>query len=163
MSDLGVTIARESFAHLLYHFVLTYSNWETGTICFSESFESLSKGLQNALWMLGGVPRQHQTDRLSAAVTNPASRGRFRAQYGALLRHYGLEGRMIHVRQPHENGDVEQRHYRFKRALDQSLMLRGSREFVTRASYEAYLDRLFEHLNAGRQERLAEEVSVLRP
>jgi hypothetical protein len=36
--------------------VLTYSNWETGSICFSESFESLSEGLQNALWELGGVP-----------------------------------------------------------------------------------------------------------
>lgn len=25
----------------LYHFVLPYSNWETGTICFSETYESL--------------------------------------------------------------------------------------------------------------------------
>ena len=43
--------------HLIYHFVLTYSNWETGTVCFSESFESLGEGLQNALWELGGVPQ----------------------------------------------------------------------------------------------------------
>jgi hypothetical protein len=56
MSLLEVTIAGEPFAHLIYHFVLPYSNWETGTICFSESFESLSAGLQNALWELGGVP-----------------------------------------------------------------------------------------------------------
>ena len=65
---LGVTIEGQPFEHLLYHFVLTYSNWETGTLCFSESFESLSKGLQNALWQLGGVPQRHRTDRLSAAV-----------------------------------------------------------------------------------------------
>jgi hypothetical protein len=163
LSDLGVTIAGELFGHLLYHFVLTYSNWETGTICFSESFESLSTGLQNALWTLGGVPQQHQTDRLSAAVSNPANRGEFREQYAALLRHYGLEGRMIHVRQPHENGDVEQRHYRFKRALDQALMLRGSRDFATRETYERYLAHLFSQLNATRQERLTDEVAVLRP
>jgi hypothetical protein len=162
MSDLGVSIAGEPFAHLLYHFVLTYSNWETGTICFSESFESLSEGLQNALWTLGGVPQQHQSDRLSAAVINPADRAGFRAQYAALLGHYGLEGRMINARQPHENGDVEQRHYRFKEALDQSLMLRGTREFSSREAYESYLEHLFEQLNAGRQARFAEEVAKLR-
>ena len=46
MSSLGITIAGVPFDHLLYHFVLPYSNWETATICFSESFESLSEGLQ---------------------------------------------------------------------------------------------------------------------
>ena len=37
MEELGVTIAGRSFPHLIYHFVLTYSNWEAGTVCFSES------------------------------------------------------------------------------------------------------------------------------
>ena len=63
MSSLGVTIAGELFSHVMYHVVLTYSNWETGSICFSESFESLSAGLQNALWELGGVPSTHRSDR----------------------------------------------------------------------------------------------------
>ena len=35
MDDLGVTIAGQRFAHMVYHFVLTYSNWEAVTICFS--------------------------------------------------------------------------------------------------------------------------------
>ncbi|HUU70186.1 MAG TPA: IS21 family transposase, partial [Planctomycetota bacterium] len=35
---LGITIGGASFDHLLYHFVLTYSNWEHCTVCFSESF-----------------------------------------------------------------------------------------------------------------------------
>ena len=48
---------------MLYHFVLTYSNWETGTVCFSESFES-----QNAIWELGRVPERDRTDRMSTAV-----------------------------------------------------------------------------------------------
>jgi len=68
MNDLSVTIAGQPFDHMVYHFVLTYSNWETCTVCFSESFESLSAGVQNALWELGGVPQLHRTDRLSAAV-----------------------------------------------------------------------------------------------
>ena len=57
MDDLQVTLAGEPFDHMVYHLVLTYSNWETATVCFSESFESLSQGLQNALWELGGVPQ----------------------------------------------------------------------------------------------------------
>jgi hypothetical protein len=39
MEELGVTIQGQSFPHLIYHFVLTYSNWEAATVCFSESFE----------------------------------------------------------------------------------------------------------------------------
>ena len=56
MNSLNITINGERFDHIFFHFVLTYSNWETGTICFSESYESLVEGLQNALWELGGVP-----------------------------------------------------------------------------------------------------------
>src|SRR5271155_5263546 len=109
-SDLGVTINGSPFAHLLYHFVLTYSNWETGTICFSESLESLSEGLQNALWELGGVPQMHRTDRLTAAVNNLGDRELFQQNYRALLAHYGLKAQAINARQAHENGDVEQSH-----------------------------------------------------
>ena len=64
---LGVRIAGAAFAHLAYHFVLTYSNWESVKLCYTESFEALSEGLQEALWRLGGVPREHRTDNLSAA------------------------------------------------------------------------------------------------
>jgi len=68
LNSLDITIAGKPFSHMLYHFVLPYSNWETGTICYSESFESLSEGSQNAFWGLGGIPRYHQTDSLSTAV-----------------------------------------------------------------------------------------------
>jgi len=57
---------------------------------------------------------------------------------------------------------VEQLHYRFKRALDQQLMLRDSRDFAVRAEYEAFLKELFVQLNAGRQLRLEEELKGLR-
>ncbi len=163
MSSLSITLAGQPFEHLLYHFVLPYSNWETGMICFSESFESLSTGLQQALWALGGVPHQHQTDRLTAA-TPPQPRQRiFTARYAALLRHYGLEGRLIQAASPHENGDVEQRHYRLKQALEQSLLLRGHRDFEDRAAYATFLRQVFAQLNAPRQARLTEERAQLRP
>src|SRR5580700_3937372 len=67
MNSLDVTIAGEPFDHLVYHFVLTHSNWEHVTVCFSESFASLSEGLQNALWTLGAAPGRHRTDRLTLA------------------------------------------------------------------------------------------------
>ena len=162
MNPLGVTIQRQPFDHLIYHFVLTYSNWETGTICFSESFESLSEGLQNALWELGGVPELHRTDRLSAAVRKPDQPEEFTQRYRALLDHYGLQGQRTQAESPHENGDVEQGHHRLKRALGQSLMLRGSCDFSTRQEYAVFLGKLFAQLNAGRGGRFREEGRVLR-
>src|SRR5271169_1861180 len=122
MNELGVTIGGQSLGHMLYHFVLTYSNWEDVTLCYSESFESLAEGLQNALWALGGVPAEHRTDRLSSAVNNlPKEAGEhrepaFTRRYQALLGHYGLTGQKIQAGKANENGDVEQRHNRFKQA-----------------------------------------------
>jgi len=162
MNALGVTILGKPFNHLIYHFVLTYSNWETGTICFSESFESLSEGFQNGMWELGGVPEKHRTDRLTAAVQKPDNPEEFTQRYRALLKHYGLQGQKTQPASPNENGDVEQRNYRFKKALEQSLMLRGSCDFISRQDYAVFLKKLFIQLNAGRRDRLKEEVDLLR-
>ena len=161
MSSLGVTINGMPFDHLIYHFVLCYSNWEAGTVCFSESFESLSVGLQNALWRLGGVPKFHRTDNLTAAVHPVGDREVFTDAYRALVSHYGIISSKTQPHSPHENGDVEQRHYRFKKAADQALMLRGSRDFSNRQDYECFLQKLFEQLNSGRRDRLNEELKVL--
>jgi hypothetical protein len=162
-TDLGVTISGTPFVHLIYHFVLTYSNWEAGSVCFAESYESLSEGLQNALHKLGGVPQIHRTDRLTAAVPPGTQGDCFTGRYRALLEHYGLHGQAIQAACANENGDVEQRHHRFKKALEQTLLLRGSRDFGTRTEYEAFLEKLFEQLNSGRKKRLVEELPLLRP
>ena len=161
MRSLGITINYQAFDHLIYHFVLPYSNWETGSICFSECFESLSEGLQNALFELGGVPRMHQTDSMTAAVRPVASKDRFTDRYSGLLRHYGIEGMHTNPGRPNENGDVEQSNNRFKRAVEQSLLLRGSRNFESRAEYGQFLDQLFAELNRGRRKRFLHEVDVL--
>ena len=162
MRKLGISLGGCPFDHLLYHFVLTYSNWETGSICYSESFESLSSGLQNALWELGGVPRVHQTDRLTAAVHNALQAEEFTQRYQGLLKHYGLTGRKTQSASPHENGDVEQRNYRFKRALKQALLLRGSSNFENLEEYKDFLKGFFSKLNQGRRARFLEEQQVLR-
>ncbi len=162
MGKLNITISGQFFKHKLYHFVLTYSNWETGTICFSESLESLSEGLQNALWELGGFPREHRTDRLSAAINNPNNHEEFTQRYKQILTHYKMNGQKTQPYSPHENGDIEQRHFRYKKAIDQALMLRGSRDFESRNEYSSFLKQIFQQLNSNRQDKLQEEIIKLK-
>src|SRR5437762_12841870 len=77
MGKLCITIAGAAFVHILYHFVLAFSRWEhVEVVEGGESFEALSKGLQNALWQAGGAPQEHRTDSLSAAFKNLAEIGR---------------------------------------------------------------------------------------
>ena len=165
MRELQVVIAGEPFAHLLYHFVLTYSNWESVSICPSESFEALSAGMQTAFWRLGGVPIEHRTDNLSAATHELAeSRGRdFTVRYRELINHYGLRASRNFPGNAHENGDVESANGRLKNTIDQRLRLRGSRAFASREAYEGFLDGCVQARNDTRTERFEEEQKTLRP
>jgi hypothetical protein len=63
MGGAGVTIAGQPLDHRLYHFRLAYSGFEHAHVVLGgESFVALAEGLQNALWSLGGVPREHRSD-----------------------------------------------------------------------------------------------------
>jgi transcriptional regulator with XRE-family HTH domain len=165
MTDLGITLAGVSFPHLVFHLVFAYSNVEAVHLCFSESFEALAEGLEAGLWQLGGVPQQHRTDHLSAAIRPLDATGRAEAtaRYRALLAHYGMIATTNNAGEAHENGDVEQAHHRFKEAVDQALRVRGSREFPDRAAYARFLQGLVKQRNLTRQARWAEERAVLRP
>lgn len=164
MNALEITIGGLRFPHLLYHFVLTYSNWEYVQICFSESFESLSRGIQDALWFLGRVPAgHHRTDNLSAATFKGEERREFNEAYMALMRHYGIHPTKNQPGKSNENGDVEQSHYRLKERVDQALLLRGSRDFTNRGEYEGFLRKIIGDKNLGRIKRLEEELGVMKP
>ncbi len=165
MTSLGVTLGGVPFPHLVYHLVLVYSNIEAVRICFSESFESLVEGFESCLWQIGGVPRQHRTDHLGAAIHPLDADGRAQAKrrYDLLMAHYGLEPTTNNLGVAHENGDVEQEHRQFKRAVDQALRARGSREFADRPSYARFLQNLIKQRNLRRQERWLEEREALRP
>ena len=164
MKKLCVTINGEEFDHLLYHFVLTYSNWETASICYSESFESLSAGFQNALWELGGASERHRTDQLSSAVHQElVGRQIFTKRWKALMDHYGMEPEKIQAGEAHENGDAEKSHDLLKEAIDQELMLRGSRDFTSVEEYAWFVRELIGRRNLSRKERFSEEQANLRP
>ena len=148
-SGLGVTIDGETFRHLLFHLVLSHSGWSYAEVCFGETFAALVKGLQGALWELGGVPRVVRTDNLSAATHDLRdSRSRaVNAGYEAVLAHYGLEATRTNPRSSHENGEVEQRHRRLKNAIDQALILRGSRDFESEDEYRTFVRRIVDRRN----------------
>jgi hypothetical protein len=162
MNELAITIGGQSFPHMLYHFVLTYSNWEAATICYSESLESLTEGWQNAVWELGAVADSHRTDSLSSAVNNMSNLEEFNQRYEAVMKYYGVKPQHTNPASGNENGDVEQSHHRFKKAVDQALMLRGSRDFASVEEYAKFLKDLLTQRNAGRRQRLAEDLAVMR-
>lgn len=165
MDDLQVTLAGQPFPHLVFHLVLTYSNVEAITICFSESFEALAEGIEQGLWSIGGVPEQHRTDHLTAAIRRKTSKERedFTKRYQALMAHYGMQPTWNNAGIAHENGDVEQSHHRFKQAVDQALRARCSRDFASRAAYEHFLQDLVYKRNQTRAARFVTEKECLRP
>ena len=166
MEDVGVTLAGVPFPHLLHHFVLTYSTVEAISICFSESFEALAEGIEKALWQIGGVPAQHRTDHLTAAVKNAGNKEDTKdwtKRYEALMAHYGMQPTKNNVSIAHENGDVEQSPHQFKRAVDQALRVRASRDFPSREAYERFLADLVRTRNLKRSARFAEEREALAP
>lgn len=140
MGELHITIAKAPFAHMLYHFVLAFSRWEhVEVVEGGESFEALSKGLQNALWQAGGAPQEHRSDSLSAAFKNLAQEEDFTVRYTALLDHYGMAGTRNNRGLSHENGSVESSHRYLKEAIEQALLLRGHRDFEDRSRYEGFV------------------------
>ena len=165
-TELGVTIAGGAFPHRLFHFVMAYSGWEHAAVVLGgESFTALAENLQNALWTLGGVPREHRTDSLSAAYRNldeEAARD-VTARYEAFCAHYGMAASRCNPGEAHENGAVESHNRHLKTALDQALILRGSRDFDDVADWRRFVDQLVARRNRRREDTVRVEAAALRP
>jgi hypothetical protein len=158
-TELGVTIAGEALPHLLFLFTLSYSGWIWVCRAVSETFEALCRGIQGALWALGGVPAFLRSDNLSAATHELLSGGReLTARYRDLLGHYDLKSSRIQPGESHENGVAEKSNDVVKRALRQALVLRGSRDFPSEAAYERFVEEVVHKVrNRHVQEALQEE------
>src|SRR5215468_295014 len=143
MRDLGVVVAAERLDYRLYHFRLAFSGWEHAHVLLGgESFVALAEGLQNALWGLGCVPREHRTDSLSAAFRNLDRNAQddLTRRYEELCAHYGMTPTRNNPGIAHENGAIESAHGHLKKAIDDALLLRGSRDFDDLGNYRRFVD-----------------------
>ena len=165
-SDLGVMIQGEPFSHLLFEWVLSFSGWTYVALAASETFEALVAGLQGAVWTLGAVPAVIRHDNLSAATHELKRSGgrQLTERFRRVLEHYDVRSSRIQPGEAHENGVVEQAHFRTKTAVEQALLLRGHADFVDEATYETFVREVIERKrNTPAARRLAEERPYLRP
>ena len=162
--ELGVSLGGLAFPHRLYQFALAYSGWRHARVVLGgESFQALAAGLQDALWMAGGVPEEHRTDSLSAAFNNLAEREELTRRYQTLCEHYEMRPTRNNAGLSHENGAIEARQGSLKRGIEQALLLRGSREFADLAAYEQFVAEIVRRLNARCARAWEAERGCLKP
>lgn len=157
-----ITIAGQSFSHLLYHFRLIYSKWSfMKVIVGGESYTALAEGLQEALQRLGGAPLEHRTDSLSAAYKNLSKdeQSDMTKRYQSLCDHYAMKATRNNRGRGHENGGVESPHGHLKRRIEQALLLRGNHDFESMITYQAFIDDVVRHHN----NRNAKTITLERP
>lgn len=154
-NELGVTIAGQVFHHMLFQFVLSFSKWRWVGLAFSETFEALVRGLQGALWELGGSPRVWRSDNMSAATHRIAGGARdLNKRFAGVLDHYGTKSTRIEPGESHQNGGVEKAHDVLKSALRQELVIRGSRDFASVAAYMQLVEVVRGRLNGAKDAAL---------
>ena len=152
--------------HRLYHFRLAYSGFQHAHVVLGgESYVALAEGLQNALWTLGGVPREHRTDSLSAAFKNldKSAQADLTDRVDALCRHYGMTPTRNNKGVAHENGSIESPNGHLKSAIEDALVMRGSRDFEDLAAYRQFIDEIVGRINARNAKRIDMERPDLRP
>ena len=165
MGDLGVTIAGQPLDHRLYHFRLAYSGFEHAHVILGgESFVALAEGLQNALWSLGGAPLEHRSDSLSAAFRNLDldAQEDLTRRYEELCAHYRMTPTRNNTGVAHENGSIESAHGHLKRALEDALLMRGTRDFDDLAAYRRFIDEIVGRQNARTAKRIDVERADLQ-
>ena len=107
-----ITIAGEPFAHLLYQFRPWPLVAGDTSILYRvvKADSALADGLQSALHKVGGAPKEHRTDSLSAAYVNTAQKQRLTEDYQALCQHYRMRPTTNNLGVSHENGAIEAPH-----------------------------------------------------
>jgi len=165
LRDRGIRVAGAPLDHRLYHFRLAFSGWEhVHVVLGGESFVALAEGLQNALWALGRAPLQHRSDSLSAAFRNldDDTKQDQTRRYEALCAHYGMEPTRNNRGLAHENGSIESPHGHLKQAVEDALLLRGSRDFDSLDAYRRFIDEIVGRRNARLKKRLELERRALQ-
>src|ERR1700755_1261885 len=165
MGDHRVSMAGVPLDHRLYHFRLAFSGWEHAHVVLGgESFVALAEGLQHGLWALGRALLQPRSGSLSAAFRNldDDARQDQTRRYEALCAHYRMQPTRNNRGLAHENGSIESPHGHLKRAIEDALLLRGSRDFDTLEAYRRFVDEVVGRRNARNRKRLDLERPTLQ-
>jgi transposase InsO family protein len=165
MGDLAVRVSGVELDHRLYHFRLACSGFEhVHVILGGESYVALAEGLQNALWTLGGAPREHRSDSLSAAFRNldRDAREDLTSRYDALCAHYRMEPTRNNRGVAHENGGIESAHGHLKHSIRDALLMRGTMDFEDLGAYRSFIDEIIGRKNARNIKRIDAERTVLQ-
>lgn len=166
LKGVVITINGKEYKHMLYHFRLAYSRWSyMKVIEGGESYTALAKGITEALTRLGGSPKEHRTDSLSAAFKNLSKDEQtdITERYRLLCEHYNMQASRNNRGKGHENGSVESAHGHLKRRIEQALLLRGSNEFVNVEAYQQFIEEVVSKHNCRNAQLLKEEKSSLQP
>ena len=165
MDRSEVLINNIPFKHMLYHFRLVYSKWSyVKVIQTGESFQALSEGLQEAIFSLGGSPKEHRTDSLSAAFKNVTSdeKADLTQRYEDLCKYYNMIPTRNNKGESHENGSVESSHGHLKNRIAQELILRGNNNFDSVSDYEAWVQEITANSNRRNSRNFCEEKKHLQ-
>jgi hypothetical protein len=165
MNDLGVIVAGQPLDHRLYHFRLAWSGFEHAHVVLGgESYVALAEGLQNALWLLGGAPREHRSDSLSAAFRNldADAKADLTRRYEALCAHYGMTPTRNNRGIAHENGAIESAHAHLKRAVRDALLLRGTTACPDLEGYRRFIAEIVGRHNRRNAARIEAERAAIQ-
>jgi hypothetical protein len=113
---------------------------------------------------LGGSPAAHRSDSLSAAFRNldADSRADLTRRYEALCGHYRMEPTRNNRGEAHENGSVESAHGHLKSAIEDALLMRGSRAFEDLTDYRRFIDEIVSRKNGRNARRIDLERAALQ-
>ncbi len=166
LKGITITIQGKPLGHLLYHFRVIYSGWSyLKVVLGGESYAALAEGLQNALWSLGGSPKEHRTDSLSAAFKNLSTETKDdqTKQYHEFCNHYGMTPSRNNRGVSHENGGIESPHGHLKRRIKQAFLLRGSYDFDSVNAYQCWIEQVTHQHNRRNAKAVEIEKLALQP
>ena len=93
---------------------------------------------------------------------HPGKTRTFNIDYLALMDHFGMTPRTTDVGAKEQNGDVEAANGATKRRLEQALLIRGNRDFLSVEEWQRFVDNVQRKGNKQRGKRVAEELAAMR-
>ena len=160
-SELFVSIRGQPFEHRLYNFRLSHSGWSYVEAVSEDIAHAVAPCLTRAITRLGNAPKVLRTDRTNAAIKDEAPP----AEYARIIKEHGMQLSLANPYRPWELGGVRADNHRIKQAIEQALLIRGSRDFEDEEKYRRLVQETMDWRNTQPeiQGRLQAELAEMRP